>query len=169
MTPTTKTTASKNTLSLTRRGFLASTVALAAALAFPDLSQAQTAIMSAPEAQAAVDAGEMVLLDIRTREEWLETGVAEGAWPVSMHTPQFGPELSAILQRFSDRKIGLICATGGRTAYVVDILEKNGIKGVIDVSEGMLGNPRGPGWVARKLPIVDLDTAMTIYTQAVSQ
>jgi len=152
-----------------RRQFLAASVALSGAMLVPNILRAETPIMSAPEAQAAINSGEMILLDIRSREEWLETGVAEGAWPVSLHTAQFGAELSAILKKFSDRKVGLICATGGRTSYVTEILAKNGITDVVDVSEGMLGNPRGPGWIARKLPVVDLDAAMTVYTQEISQ
>lgn len=149
-----------------RRNALKLTLCAAAAVAVPGIAQAQTPIMSAPDAQAAIESGSMVLLDIRSPQEWADTGVAKGAWPVSMHTPGFGSELSVILRKFSGRKIGLICATGGRSGYVIDILEKNGINGVIDVSEGMLGNPRGPGWIARKLPIVDVKTATETYRDA---
>ncbi|CAN0606347.1 unnamed protein product, partial [Ectocarpus sp. 12 AP-2014] len=58
---------------------------------------AETPILSAPEAQARMDAGEMILLDIRTEQEWRETGIAKGAWPVSMHTQDFGARLQEIL------------------------------------------------------------------------
>ena len=77
-----------------------------------------------------------------------------------MHEQGFGERLQAILKSTPPEKIGLICATGGRTAYVVDILEKNGISGVQDVSEGMLGNDRGPGWIARGLPTVSTSEAL---------
>lgn len=149
-----------------RRDFLTISLCSAAIAMVPVMAQAQSPIMSAPDAQTAVDAGAMILIDIRSPQEWTDTGIAKGAWPVSMHTPGFGPELAAILRKFPDRKVGLICATGGRSGYVTKVLEKNGINGIIDVSEGMLGNPRGPGWIARKLPIVDLATAQTTYQEA---
>lgn len=127
---------------------------------------AETRIVSAPDANAAIQSGDMILLDIRTVAEWKETGLAKGAWPVSMHTSDFGPKLNAVLKKHSDKQIGLICATGGRTSYVTDILEKNGITGVIDVSEGMMGNKSGAGWIARGLPIVDVAAAQQDYDTA---
>ena len=58
---------------------------------------------------------------------------------------------------------GLICATGGRSAYVAEVLEKNGLTGVADVSEGMLGNSGGAGWIARGLPVVSLKDAQVDF------
>lgn len=115
---------------------------------------AESPTISAPDAAELVAAGELVLLDIRSPEEWSETGVAEGAWPVSMHTPAFPSQLQAILAQYGPSQVALICATGGRTEYVTDILEKNGIIGVADVSEGMFGNGTDVGWIGRGLPVV---------------
>ncbi|MEM1301389.1 MAG: rhodanese-like domain-containing protein, partial [Pseudomonadota bacterium] len=100
--------------------------------------------------------------------EWAETGVAEGAWPVSMHRPEFGQELSALFERFGHDRIAMICATGGRTAYVQSILRQNGIAGLTDVSEGMLGNGQNPGWIARGLPVVTVQEAMAAYQAALA-
>lgn len=126
-------------------------------------AQAEPVIWSAEQTHEAVQNDEVILLDIRRDAEWRETGLAEGALPVSMHTDQFGAQLSAILSARGDRPIALICATGGRTDYVVSVLEQNGIAGIIDVSEGMLGNHRGSGWLKRGLPVVDLETAQARY------
>lgn len=82
----------------------------------------ETPILTAPEASERVASGELVLLDIRTPEEWTETGLADGAWAVSMHTPDFPQQLQEILTRFSPDQIGLICATGGRSFYVTKVL-----------------------------------------------
>ena len=130
---------------------------------------ADTPILSAPDAQSKLASGEMVMLDIRSRQEWQQTGLAEGAWPVSMHEPDFGQRLQAILQELGADKIALICATGGRTGHVTNILRQNGIEGVVDVSEGMMGNPRGPGWIARGMPLVTLDDATKAYEAATAQ
>jgi rhodanese-related sulfurtransferase len=67
------------------------------------------------------------------------------------------------LSRYRPDQIALICATGGRSAYVVEILGKNGITGVADVSEGMFGNGRAAGWIARGLPVVSVEQAQTRF------
>lgn len=123
--------------------------------------KAETPIWSAEDARKAMQLGEALVLDIRSPEEWKETGLAEGALPVSMHTRDFGQNLQSLMNtaKKTGRPIAMICATGGRTKQVTDILRKNGITGVIDVSEGMMGNHRGKGWIAKGLPVVDLDTA----------
>ena len=150
---------------LIRSGFLVA----AAWLLMTLTAMADTPILSAPEAQAKLAAGDMVLLDIRSPQEWRETGLAEGAWPVSMHAPDFGARLQAILKEVPADRVGLICATGGRTGHVTNILRQNGIEGVIDVSEGMMGNPRGPGWIAREMPIVTLEDASAAYEAATAE
>jgi rhodanese-related sulfurtransferase len=124
---------------------------------------AEAPSLSASDASQRVADGELILLDIRRPEEWKETGIAKGAWPVSMHTPQFPQQLRAILDQYAPNEIALICATGGRTAYVADILEQNGISGVYDVSEGMLGNGTSVGWIENGLPIVTAEEAQIGY------
>ncbi|MEM6386865.1 MAG: rhodanese-like domain-containing protein [Pseudomonadota bacterium] len=127
---------------------------------------AEAPILSAPDAQTKLADGELVLLDIRSPQEWADTGIAKGAWPVSLHEPDFVARLQAILQNVPADKIGLICATGGRTAHVIGMLEANGITGVADLSEGMMGNPRGPGWIARGLDVVPVADALSVYEDA---
>lgn len=120
---------------------------------------AQPAKMSATEAHFAALNGELIILDIRSPGEWTETGVAKGAWPVTMHDPNFGANLQSIIERYPNRPLALICATGGRSNHVANVLEQNGLSGVIDISEGMFGNGDAPGWIARDLPIVDVSVA----------
>lgn len=127
---------------------------------------AEAPILDAPSASQRLADGGLVLLDIRSRQEWAETGVATGAWPVSMHEADFAARLQAILTHYKPGQIALICATGGRSSYVTEVLEKNGITGVIDVSEGMMGNGRAPGWIARGLPVSNLDAALKTYQDA---
>lgn len=142
------------------RRFLLATIILA----MTSLSAlAETPILSAPEAQQRIAEGELILLDIRSRQEWQETGIAKGAWPVSMHERDFGERLQAILAVYPPEQIAMICAVGGRTGHVTSILEKNGIRGVADLSEGMEGNARGPGWIARGLEVVPVEDALAAY------
>lgn len=127
------------------------------------IASAQTPILTAPEAAQRTSTGGIVLLDIRSPEEWKETGLAQGAWPISMHTPDFPKQLQSVLANYRPDQIGLICATGGRSSYVAEILEKNGISGVADVSEGMFGNGTAKGWIARGLPVVTLEAAQARF------
>lgn len=136
-------------------------ISMAITLAAP--VAAETQILSAPDAAAAVAAGEMILIDIRRPAEWQSTGVAAGAVALTMHDASFGPSLGALLAANQGKTIGLICATGGRTAYVAEVLAQNGVTDVVDVSEGMMGNRRGPGWLERGLPVVTAAEAEAAY------
>ncbi len=106
--------------------------------------------MSAPQALSEVESGQMVLLDIRSPEEWKETGIAAVATPLTMHNQDFLRGFQKIVEANPDKKIGIICATGVRTQWLQAELAKRGLKPVIDISEGMMGNKTGPGWIARK-------------------
>ena len=121
---------------------------------------AQPETMSVAKAYEAVQANEMILLDIRTDAEWQETGVAKGAWPVNLQSKTFSQKLSAILDANPDKKIGLICATGGRSGYVFGALQKYGVQNIVDVTEGMLGSPAGPGWLKEGLPLMTAQEAI---------
>lgn len=133
------------------------------------VTMAQDMILSAPDAAAQLDAGDLVLLDIRSPAEWAQTGIAHGALPVTLHDRDFGRNLEAVRQRLAGRDLALICATGGRTGHVVSVLKANGITDVVDLSEGMMGNPHGPGWIARSLPLWSREegqAALEVYMSA---
>lgn len=126
------------------------------------MSEAATrSVWSAPDAAAALANGGITLIDVRSRPEWLETGLAAGAWPISMHEDRFEARLFAARDLSDTRPVALICATGGRSARLLAALTRAGYVGFIDVSEGMLGSRRGPGWIARGLPTIDLALALT--------
>jgi rhodanese-related sulfurtransferase len=138
-----------------RRNFLiAAASAVAFAVAAPaGLAAAEPQTMTAPEALEAATSGGVVLVDIRSREEWQQTGVAEPALPISMHEGGFVQKLLQAMDGDPSRRVALICATGGRTRYVQNVLASNGFSNVIDVAEGMMSSPAGPGWLKRGLPV----------------
>lgn len=111
--------------------------------------------LAAPEALEAARAGKVKLIDIRTPEEWRQTGVAPGAGRVDFYR---GPEhlLQGILQQAGgDRNapIALICRTGNRTTHAQKFLQQQGFTQVFNVKEGMAGSAAGPGWLRRGLPV----------------
>lgn len=155
---------------LSRRGF---GVLLAGALAaglilLSGPAGAAPPTLTASEAQARLAQGDLVLIDIRARSEWLATGVAEGAWPMSMHEAGFDAKLAEILARHPADKVALICARGGRSNTLARTLENAGIAGLIDVPEGMLGRGSAPGWIRQGLPVVDLSEAQRAYEAAMA-
>lgn len=112
-------------------------------------------VLSAPEAFAAAKEGKLLLIDIRTPEEWRETGVAPGAARVDYYR---GPKvlLDSILQMVEGdrtKPIALICRTGKRTTHAQRLLQAQGFTQVYNVREGMAGSAAGPGWTRRGLPV----------------
>lgn len=132
--------------------FLAIIFALVSMLAFQ--SQAHSSeLMSAKTAYEQSKADTLVLIDIRSRQEWEDTGIAETAIPLSMHEKGFLEGYNKIKSENPGKQIALICATGGRTNFIQSELRKRNLGAVIDVSEGMMGNQRGKGWIALGLPM----------------
>ncbi len=118
-------------------------------------------VWTAVEAFDALLQDQIRMLDIRSPEEWQKTGVAEGAWPVSLHEERFPERLFAARDLAETRAVALICATGGRSGSVMASLRKSGYESFIDVSEGMLGSRQGPGWIKAGLPIVTVQEAIS--------
>ncbi len=110
-------------------------------------------IMDAQSAHEAAGNGEIILVDIRTPQEWRQTGIGEGAIALDMRAPDFVRRLVDLRNAYPDRKIALICRTGNRSGYVVNTLTEQGFPGLLDVAEGMAGGPNGPGWLKRGLPV----------------
>ncbi|MCH9806824.1 MAG: rhodanese-like domain-containing protein [Alphaproteobacteria bacterium] len=136
---------------------LATLPILAAALliaATPALSQ-DIPTMAAPEAHEKALKGEILLIDVRTPEEWKQTGVPTSAHAITMH--QDGPKfLSSLLSAAGGNAkmpVAVICRTGNRTSALVGPLQKAGFPNVINVIEGVVGGPRGPGWKTRGMPL----------------
>jgi rhodanese-related sulfurtransferase len=111
-------------------------------------------VIDAPTAQQLVAEGKLMLIDIRRPDEWAKTGVAEGAVPLDMRREDFAEALKALAQGNTSAPIALICARGVRSARTANMLASAGFDNISDVPEGMLGSAAGPGWLARKLPVV---------------
>lgn len=121
------------------------------------ISEAAPEQITAPEAQEMIESGDLILIDIRTPEEWAETGHPAGSVMLDMRGKDFLRYLVAIRKARPEKTIGFICATGGRTGYLTRFLEKNGFLGTVDVSEGMMGSRKGPGWLKHGLPLEKAD------------
>ena len=144
-------------------------LSLLATVAAPSSIVAQTAEnWSVSKAFEALQSDLIRMIDVRSREEWTQTGVAENAWAISLHEDRFPERLFAARALAEDRLVALICATGGRSGSVMRGLRKAGYRDFIDVSEGMLGSAHGPGWIAVGLPVVDMNTAIAALPETLT-
>ncbi len=109
--------------------------------------------MSVKSASKLSRSGQILLLDIRRPSEWKQDGIPASGHGISMHVEGFLGKLDRLTKGNKNAKIALICATGARSSWLSDQLEARGYTSVINVSEGMHGSQRGPGWLASKLPI----------------
>jgi rhodanese-related sulfurtransferase len=116
-------------------------------------------VLSPAEAERRAENGELTIVDIRLPVEWAETGLPAGALGIPLQDPTtfelrpgFVPDLLRALDNDPARPIALICASGSRSAYAVDLLARAGFTNVDDISEGVTGGPHGPGWLERDLP-----------------
>jgi rhodanese-related sulfurtransferase len=145
---------------LTRRRFL---TFVTAAVLVPSLVQAaqDPEILTAPEALGRVAAGQLILIDVRSEEEWRETGIPKGALAISIHDPGgrtgFLEKVRAAIGDKPGRPVATICAAGVRSDRTRDWLLEAGYAPVMNVREGMLGRwrpfePDQPGWLKRGLP-----------------
>ena len=110
-------------------------------------------VMSADAARQAALDGEITLVDIRTPQEWAASGVPDVAHAMDMTAEGFVNKIVELYQAHPDRKLGLICATGGRSTYLMTALQQRGFDRLLNVKEGMHGGQAGPGWAARGLPV----------------
>jgi rhodanese-related sulfurtransferase len=119
-------------------------------------SAADGDILTAKQAYDKTEAGQVLLVDVRRPEEWRQTGLPDGGVPETIHRegglPAFAKALLARLGDDKSKPIALICARGGRSAYTREFLIKEGFTNVVDVSKGMIGGHRGPGWKQSGLP-----------------
>jgi rhodanese-related sulfurtransferase len=136
---------------MNRRAFLL----LAALCSPPARAEAQTALpsLSVREAHEAAKAGKLVLVDIRTPEEWADTGVPEGAIRLDMTGSGFEVRLAALKLDHPGKPIALICRTGNRSAEVQKKLAGRGWRELTNVRGGLLGDPSDKGWLAESLPV----------------
>ena len=146
-------------MNLKRRQFLTLLATLPALPIAAALAQSRD-IWSVQQTHAALLEDRIRLLDIRSQDEWRETGVARGAWPISMHDTRFPKRLSVARELAKNRPIAVICATGSRSGSVTRALQLAGHDGFINVSEGMLGSRLGPGWIKAGLPVISIDDAL---------
>lgn len=130
----------------TRRTILAGSFLLPASFVF---GQAVTS-QSPRETFEAAQAKRIVLVDIRSPEEWADTGLPQGATPLDADGAAFEPRLAGLRLDNPGKRIVLIDRTGAQAAVMAQKLAGRGWRDLGAVRGGMLGPG---GWLAEKLPV----------------
>mgnify|MGYP005741592735 FL=1 len=120
-------------------------------------AMANPAILTPEQAHDKAVSGEILLVDVRSPQEWQQTGVPASAVQQTIHgkggMPGFAEALLARLSGDKNKPVAVMCATGVRSNYTRKYLEANGFTNVFDVSRGMFGYDSGPGWRESGLPM----------------
>ncbi len=143
---------------LSRRALMAGFVMLICTLALASFAAAgEGGVITAEEAARRAAAGEILVIDVRSPGEWRQTGVPKGARQVTIHDPGgmpgFVEAVKVAVGGDLKRPIAVICAAGNRSTLAQRFLAKAGFTRVLNIKEGVLGGPYGPGWLTRGLPV----------------
>ncbi len=108
---------------------------LLAALVFAQSALANAHYTAQPAA-AQLESADVLLVDIRRPEEWVQTGVLPNALLLTFESPaQFLEALAPHLK--PDQPVALICRTGNRTARAASLIAPELDVPVIDLGGGM--------------------------------
>lgn len=112
-------------------------------------------VMSPKDAHAQAGEGKLALVDVRTPQEWRETGVPASAHAITMHQDpkMFLAALDKLTGGDKNKPLAIICRTGNRTTALQAQLKQVGYTNVINVAEGVAGGRYGAGWQKSGLPM----------------
>ncbi len=94
------------------------------------------------------------VIDVRTKKEWNKTGVIKNSHLISMINDQGKYSLKDWYTKYSkielkDNKVIIICAVGGRSKYISNIIKKINKESIIfNVEKGIMS------WIKNNNPIV---------------
>lgn len=105
--------------------------------------------LSAREAHERLNAGELILIDVRTPDEWRQAGTAKGAKRATLQDEDF---LKQVVEHAGapEAAIAFICRSGQRSGQAAAQARAAGFMQVFNVVGGMEGPD---GWLAQRLPV----------------
>ena len=98
--------------------------------------------ISPTQAWAKYINNELIIIDVRTKSEWKETGVIPNSILISMHDDDgneksnFTEEVLLIINKVKDKDISFICASGGRSNIISSYLSAKGYEKIYNISQG---------------------------------
>jgi len=114
--------------------------------------------MSIDEAQKLYSTSQIEIIDIRTEKEWKMTGIIPNTHLVNMHNEDFSEntnfisEVEKILNKYNNKNIGFICASGSRSEIVASYFLEKKYKNIVHIPDGIIGKSKD-GWLYLGFPI----------------
>ena len=111
------------------------------------------------EANKLYEENKIIIVDVRNKSEWKETGIIPGAHLVQMLNPifkirkDFLEDITKILGPDKNIAAAIICKSGGRSNASMEILQEAGYINITNIAEGMIGDGKKTGWITRGLPL----------------
>ena len=124
-------------------------------ISFSSIANELSAIHAAKEMS-----NNLIIIDVRNKEEWKETGIIPNSLLIQMLSAgrtirkEYISELLIALGEDKDIKAAIICHSGGRSSATVELLKNEGFNNIFNISEGMVGNGSTTGWINRNLPLI---------------
>ena len=102
----------------------------------------------------------ILIIDVRNKSEWKETGIIPGAKLVQMLSPNmtlrndFIDDIISVIGDDELIEVGIICRSGNRSSATVTMLKEKGYKNIYNIAEGMVGTTETSGWISRGYPTI---------------
>lgn len=89
-----------------------------------------------------IENSDIKIIDIRTEREWEDTGIIDGAYPLTFidergvyNIDQFTNKIDSVIKS-KNEEFAIVCRSGGRTSMLINILLDRNYK-VINLDGGM--------------------------------
>ena len=118
-------------------------------------------IMKSLNLQEAHDSyidNKIIIVDVRTKKEWKETGIIPNSILLNMHNDNyeenknFVNDLTAYLSKNPNENIAFICASGSRSEIVVNYFTEKGYNNLSHIPDGIVGK-NNDGWLFLGFPL----------------
>lgn len=129
---------------------LSAILLLGCILASPATAQGLPPEMPVSKADLMVRKAGGLLIDVRTPEEWRQSGVPVTAHTISVEGGSFVSEINTLTGGDKSRRIALICRSGERSGEGRSRLLAAGYQNVTSVAGGVMGPD---GWIDADLPV----------------
>jgi rhodanese-related sulfurtransferase len=113
-----------------------------------------------PMQAAAEIKNNLLIIDVRSKLEWKETGIIQNAKLIQMYTAartlrkEYIAEILEVLGNDKSIEAAIICHSGGRSSATVAMLKDQGYINISNIAEGMVGYNDSTGWINRGLPTI---------------
>ena len=110
------------------------------------------------EAHDSYKDDKIIIVDVRTKKEWKETGIIPNSILLNMHNDSyeenknFVNDLTAFLSKNLNESIAFICASGSRSEVVVNYFTEKGYKNLSHIPDGIVGK-NNDGWLFLGFPL----------------